>query len=88
MPQTPSFFIPREVLLYNLLAGQRLSLRSGAASATQPVGRTQLNVGLSAHCRRISCLAAVLDAREESPTRAARVAGLSFVRCWLADLPW
>ena len=36
MPQTPSFFIPRRLLLYNLLAGQRLSLRSGAASATQP----------------------------------------------------
>ena len=41
MPQTPSFFIPRGLSLYNRLAGQRFSLRSGAASATQPVGRPQ-----------------------------------------------
>jgi len=40
MPQTPSFFIQRGCLLYNLLAGQRLSLRWGAASATLPVRRS------------------------------------------------
>lgn len=41
MPQTPSFFNPRRFWLYNRLAGQRFPLRSGAASATQPVGRPQ-----------------------------------------------
>jgi hypothetical protein len=40
MPQTPSFFIQRGLWLYNRLAGQRLSLRCGAAAATLPVGRT------------------------------------------------
>ena len=40
MPQTPSFFIPNGLSLYNPLVGQRLSLRSEAAAATQPVGRT------------------------------------------------
>ncbi len=39
MPQTPSFFIQRGLSLYTCLAGQRLSLRSGAAAATQPVVR-------------------------------------------------
>ena len=37
MPQTPSFLIPRGLALYNCFVGQRLSLRSRAASATQPV---------------------------------------------------
>ena len=38
MPQTLSFFIQRGLPLYNRLDGQRLSLRSGAASATHPLG--------------------------------------------------
>jgi len=41
MPQTPSFFTRRGLTLYNLLVGQRFSLRFGAASATQPVGRSK-----------------------------------------------
>ena len=40
--QQPSSFMPRGLSLYNRLVGQRLSLRSGAASATQPVGRRRL----------------------------------------------
>lgn len=43
MPQTPSFFIQRGHSLYNFPAGQRLSLRSGAASATQPVSRPSIS---------------------------------------------
>ncbi len=43
MPQTPSFFIQHGLLLYNRLVGQRLSLRSEAASATQPVGRFRVS---------------------------------------------
>jgi hypothetical protein len=41
MPQTPSFFLQRGLSLYDHLAGQRLSLRSGATSATQPVGGSE-----------------------------------------------
>jgi acyl carrier protein len=47
MPQTPSFFIPRGVLLYNLLAGRFFSLRRGAASATPSVSRSKNEVTVS-----------------------------------------
>ncbi len=36
MPQTPFCLKQRGLVLHNRLVGQRLSLRSGAASATQP----------------------------------------------------
>ena len=41
MPQAPSFFIRCGLSLYNRLVGQRLSLRSVAASATLPVVRAK-----------------------------------------------
>lgn len=46
MPQTPSFFNSRGLLLYNPVAGRRLSLRRGAASATLPVGQSSSDVSV------------------------------------------
>lgn len=55
MPNTPSLFIPRGVSLYNRLAGQRLSLRLGATSATEPVRRSkQMSDAILSHLEELS----------------------------------
>ena len=51
MPQTPSFFIPRGVLLYNSLAGQRLSLRWGRRRPHNPL--VVLGFPSSFHVKRL-----------------------------------
>jgi hypothetical protein len=69
MPQTPSLFIPRGLLLYNLLAGQRLPLRRGAAAATLPVGRLKM----AGSKTRIMYIEAKSGHGDRGPARIGRV---------------
>ena len=62
MPQTPSFFNQRGLSLYNRLVGQRLSLRSGAASATQPVGQLNEPMVQTGHPSNLSDIGMILRA--------------------------